>query len=746
MLEYSTDGGVYIPIVITASTPAANLSYAWTVPDAISTTVKVRITLNADATVTAASSATFTIKSSLTLTAPNGGETWTAGSSQNITWTKTGSITNVKLEYSTDGGTTYPNLITSSTAAAAGTYAWTVPDIASSNVKVRVTNTSDTTVSDDSNAAFTIKGGLTVTSPVGTDVWNVGAVKTISWTSTGAGAIPTVNLEYSQNGLFTDTVVIATGVASGPTGGSYSWTVADAIASTVKVRVKHPTDATVSAVSAAFSIKGSLALTAPVGGEVWAVGASQNITWTSAGTLADVKLEYSRDNFVADIQTSTRATTPAGGSFAWTVPDAISTTVKVRITLNSDTAVTSTSSANFKIRGALALTAPNGGETWIVGSTQTITWTKAGTLADVKLEYSTDGGVTYPNVITASTPAANLSYAWTVPDAISTTVKVRITLNADATVTAASTAAFAIKGSLTLTAPNTGEVWVVGSSQNITWTKTGTIANVKLEYSTNGGTTYPNLITSSTAAAAGTYAWTVPDIASSNVKVRVTNTADTSVSDDSNSAFTIKGGLTVSSPVGTDVWNVGAVKTISWTSTGATAIPTVNLEYSQNGLFNDTVVIATGVTSGSTGGNYSWTVADAIASTVKIRVKHATDATVSADSARFTIKGSLALTAPVGGEAWTVGSTRNITWTRRGSIANVKVEYSKDNFVTPILITASTPAANLSYAWTVPDDISSTVKVRITNLDDATVASTSPANFNIKGSLTITAPNGGEPW
>src|SRR5438128_2515833 len=671
MLEYSTDGGVYIPIVITASTPAANLSYAWTVPDAISTTVKVRITLNADATVTAASYAAFTIKSSLTLTAPNGGETWTAGSSQNITWTKTGSITNVKLEYSTDGGTTYPNLITSSTPAAAGSYAWTVPDLASTNVKVRVTNTADTTVSDDSNAAFTIKGGLTVTSPVGTDVWNVGAVKTISWTSTGAGAIPTVNLEYSKNGLFTDTVVIATGVASGPTGGSYSWTVADAIASTVKVRVKHPTDATVSAVSAAFSIKGSLALTAPVGGEVWAVGASQNITWTSSGTLGNVKLEFSRDNFAADVQTITLSTPAAGGSFAWTVPDAISTTVKVRITLNSDATVTQTSPANFKIRGSLALTAPNGGETWIVGDVRTITWTKTGTLADVKLEYSTDGGVTYPNVITASTPAANLSYAWTVPDAISTTVKVRITLNADATVTAASSATFTIKSSLTLTAPNGGETWTAGSSQNITWTKTGSITNVKLEYSTDGGTTYPNLITSSTPAAAGSYAWTVPDLASTNVKVRVTNTADTTVSDDSNAAFTIKGGLTVTSPVGTDVWNVGAVKTISWTSTGAGAIPTVNLEYSQNGLFTDTVVIATGVASGPTGGSYSWTVADAIASTVKVRVKHPTDATVSAVSAAFTIKGSLALTAPVGGEAWTVGSTRNITWTRQGSIANV---------------------------------------------------------------------------
>src|SRR5207245_11143302 len=196
----------------------------------------------------------------------------------------------------------------------------------------------------------------------------------------------------------------------------------------------------------------------------------------------------------------------------------------------------------------------------------------------------------------------------------------------------------------------------------------------------------------STSGAAGTYACAIPDIAAISVKVRVTNTADTTVSDDSNTAFTIRGGLGVTSPVGTDVWTVGAAKTISWTSTGGGAIPTINLEYSKNGLFTDTVVIATGVASGPTGGSYAWTVADAIASPVKVRVKHATDATVSADSAAFTVKGSLTLTAPVGGEAWAIGSTRNITWTRQGSIANVKVEYSKDNFVTPILITASTSA------------------------------------------------------
>src|SRR5207247_3313624 len=210
------------------------------------------------------------------------------------------------------------------------------------------------------------------------------------------------------------------------------------------------------------------------------------------------------------------------------------------------------------------------------------------------------------------------------------------------------------------------------------WTKTGTIVNVKLEYSTDNFVT-PVTIVSSTGAAGGSYSWVVPDIASTSVKVRVTNTGDTTVFDDSNTAFTIKGGLAVTAPVVTDVWTVGAVKTISWTSTGAGAIPTVNLEYSKYELFNDTVIIATAVASGPTGGSYSWTVADAIASTVKVRVKHATDATVAADSAAFTVKGSLAPTAPVGGEGWTVGSSRNITWTRQGSVAHGNIECSKGN-------------------------------------------------------------------
>ena len=90
---------------------------------------------------------------SVTVTAPNGGESWAAGSSHAITWTSA-NVANVKLEYTLDGGTTW-STITSSTAASAGSYTWSVPSTTSSNAKVRVTDTASG-ASDVSNAAFSI--------------------------------------------------------------------------------------------------------------------------------------------------------------------------------------------------------------------------------------------------------------------------------------------------------------------------------------------------------------------------------------------------------------------------------------------------------------------------------------------------------------------------------------------------------------------------------------------------------------
>ena len=97
---------------------------------------------------------------SVAVTSPNGGESWAGGSVQNVTWTSSG-VTNVKLEYTLDG--TAWSVITASTAASAGSYAWTVPNSASTAAKVRVSDAAAATVTDASNASFTITTSVPVT-------------------------------------------------------------------------------------------------------------------------------------------------------------------------------------------------------------------------------------------------------------------------------------------------------------------------------------------------------------------------------------------------------------------------------------------------------------------------------------------------------------------------------------------------------------------------------------------------------
>jgi len=177
------------------------------------------------------------------------------------------------------------------------------------------------------------------------------------------------------------------------------------------------------------------------------------------------------------------------------------------------------SDAVFSIKGKLEVTSPNGTEIWYVNEIRDITWTRTGSIANVKLEYSIDSGATYPGpqVIISTTGAAAETYPWTVPDEIGDELRVQITDTSNSSVIDESNANFEIKGVVTLTAPNGTETganaWIVGDSKNITWTREGSVANVKLEYSTDGGTSYPgiNEIIASTDASTGTYPWTVPD-------------------------------------------------------------------------------------------------------------------------------------------------------------------------------------------------------------------------------------------
>lgn len=73
----------------------------------------------------------------------------------------------------------------------------------------------------------------------------------------------------------------------------------------------------------------------------------------------------------------------------------------------------------------LQLTLPNGGEKWVIGSSQDIRWASS-ISSNIKIEYSTNNGSDW-TTIADSLPSSTQAYSWVIPNTLSTHCKVRIT-------------------------------------------------------------------------------------------------------------------------------------------------------------------------------------------------------------------------------------------------------------------------------------------------------------------------------
>ena len=94
-----------------------------------------------------------TSAATLTVTSPMGGEYWAPSTSQVISWTST-NVANVKIELSTDNGTSW-SVIAASLPATPAAYQWAVPATATTQNKIRVSDVLGNATASTS-AAFTI--------------------------------------------------------------------------------------------------------------------------------------------------------------------------------------------------------------------------------------------------------------------------------------------------------------------------------------------------------------------------------------------------------------------------------------------------------------------------------------------------------------------------------------------------------------------------------------------------------------
>ena len=88
----------------------------------------------------------------LKLLCPNGGESIFAGSEVLIRWESVG-ISRLRLEFSINNGRTWI-LIADEIAAPGGTYLWDVPDVPSSEYRIRIIDTVEKGLMDVSDETF----------------------------------------------------------------------------------------------------------------------------------------------------------------------------------------------------------------------------------------------------------------------------------------------------------------------------------------------------------------------------------------------------------------------------------------------------------------------------------------------------------------------------------------------------------------------------------------------------------------
>ena len=466
---------------------------------------------------------------------PNGEDIWQTGSTHDITWLS-GCYVGSSVRITLYKDNMYLTAITSDTEND-DSYSWYIPTYfeLGDNYKIRITSNSDNSMYDYSDNNFTIARGITVTSPNGDEIWTKGSKQTITWAS--AGLYSYIRITLYKSDFYQLSVNTSTS-----NDGLYDWIIPGSIipGNDYKVKITSNSDSSMYDFSDNnFSIIESVTVVSPNGGENLTIGTTRDITWTSSvdlGSSLRITL-YKSGVYYSTITNYTEN----NGSYSWTIPPNIEPgdDYKIRITSNSNNAYYDFSDNNFIIAREVTVTSPNGGENWQLGSTYNINWTSLEN-SGPSLRITLYKGEEYYSTITGDTPDDG-SYSWIIPSIFSTgnDYKVKITSNTNSAFFDFSDNNFTIVRGITVTSPNGGENWELGTIHNINWISLGNLGP-SLRITLYKGGTYYTTITGNTPDD-GSYSWTIPSVfpTETDYRVRITSNSNGAYFDFSDNIFTI---------------------------------------------------------------------------------------------------------------------------------------------------------------------------------------------------------------
>ncbi len=692
----------------------------------------------------------------ISITNPNGGETLSVGSSYQIKWSGT-TTSLVRIQYSIDNGTTWGLVVDSLTNT--GVYTWfPIPNTISNQCRIRVATVDGVTSAQSAGVFSIVKNSnkiLKIDYPVGKESWEAGSAQQIRWYSTN---VDSVKIEYTtNNGQLWNLI----GVDKKNTG-VYYWTRIPNTPSTLaRIKITDAKDQTVYTLSPnPFTIlpEPVLKVISPKGGERLYAGTVREIDWHSEN-IEKVKIEFTTDN---GAKWNFIDSTASIGFYSWSIPTQInsqpinSQNCRIKISDAKDGQPFAVTDSVFTISTlgtrSVKVLSPNGGERIIAGSTQSITW-KADGIQSVKIEFTSNSGLTW-NPVSASSIPNKGTFDWVpVPNITSDKCKLKITDAQDATFFDESDNYFAITPTpiITVTTPNGGEYWQSGSNQEITW-KSENVPFVKIEFSSNGLADW--ITVANSVPSTGSYAWNnIPNMNSSQCRIKITDATYGSPVDVSDNNFTISNqvikSIKVLTPNGGEDWEAGTKQNITWNSSG---IANVKIELSTDKGASWGVLV-----DNYAGSAFGWNIGEALNSTsCQIRVSDATDNNVSDISdAVFVISPKKFIT--VTGPQTAVYRSNEpviITWIS-GGIKTVGIRYTTTNGIADPnnpafteLATVGAGAGSYSTYFSLPSD---KYFVQVYNADEGSkgMPSNNSPGFTVVAftpTVVVLSPNGGEQW
>ena len=689
----------------------------------------------------------------LLLKTPANGQVISGGDYFNISW-ESSNVDNIKIEYSSDGGTLWTTII-GSYPSSASKYSWLVPSKPTLKGKIRISDI------ENSSIASVNPGNFIISEPelkLDTDS-TINIVKgnafRFGWKSK---TVEKVNIYYSINGG-TNYTLIRKGYPA--LAEAFTWIVPEISTTSLRLKIESADSSAISSTwnapvisnpvssnnkflggsfdghSSISTISPKINLLFPLGKETFAASSLQTIKWDS-NNIEFIKIEFSADSGL-NWSTINDAYPAYAKKLDWRVPSNITNKGIIRISSVENLILKASNNTPFKIP-LKSIALDNPGDTYYVQEQPIeISWVNNG-VDFLSIKYRNNKGTSW-KTIAKSVSASMLNYIWTPPVSLSTdSLEFKIS-SLDNSVQDSSknpisiksinnslskfkggaydgfSQASNLKATLQILNPAAGAKLNGLSNTLITW-KSENIEDISLHYSINNGQSW-TLINKNYTANAKKYNWEIPGTPTTKGLIKISSASDSTIKSISG-LFEIRDGYVKLTSDTTSGGDANSIIPITWTHSG---ISKLNISIRQRSASAWTNIInnyqaETGsylfINKQDISGLYDLKVVSAENASIKdsITINFERKFNVGSNSkfkggsydghaSRSNIS-KILVTKPQAGEVLVAGTKYLITWSTVNVSDSVKIEYTTDNGKTWKTISVAVDSKSGSYQWTVP--------------------------------------------